>query len=191
MMRKVQLAVLLTFVLFSLSGCGNIADDYDESTLIVKKNGSLQEVAVENFEGSSVNAEDLTTYIEEQIADYNDENGKKCVKQKSIDTEDMSNVKLVLAYHDMECYNGFNSLTCSLGTFEELEGELKGDFTSAEDKKVKLADLEGTDKAKVLVFSEKTNVVIDGEILYYNNEVEMKDEVVTTSGEGDAVIIFK
>ena len=39
--------------------------------------------------------------------------------------------------------------------------------------------------------SEKTDVVVDGDILYYNKEVSVKDGVATTTGKNDAIIIFK
>ena len=47
------------------------------------------------------------------------------------------------------------------------------------------------ENAQVLILSEKQNVVVEGELLYYNEEVTMKDEILATTGENQAVIIFK
>lgn len=190
-MKKIQLVVLAMTMVSVLSGCGNYAKTYDKNTLIVKGNDSLVEVAVENFKDSPVKAEELTAYVEEQINTYNEENGK-VIKQKSIDTEDMSKVKLVLTYKDIESYNGFNLLDCTLDKYSEIKAsKLKTTYTSIEGKKVKFEDLEDVKKAKVLMISEATDIAFKGKILYYNKEVTVKDGIATTSGDKVAIIIYK
>lgn len=192
MMKKIQLIFVTAMVMFTLSGCTNYAKEYDRNTLVVKGNDSLVEIAVEDFKDSSVKAEELSAYIKEQIEAYNTEHGKNMVKNKSIDTEDMSKVKLVLTYKDMESYNGFNLLECTLDDFSNIkESDLKGTFTSADGKSVKAADMENTKKAKVLILSEAADVVVNGDILYYNKEVTVKDGVASASGEENAIIIYK
>lgn len=191
MMKRFQI-IMMSLLLCMLSGCTNYAKKYDENTLVVKRNGSLMEIAVENFAESSINADDLASYIDEQIDAYNEDQEQKLIKNKSIDTEDMSNVRLVLTYKDMESYNGFNLLDCVLDDFSNVGADqLKGTFKSLSGESVKVSDMEDMDKAKVLIFSEATNVVVKGDILYYNEEVTVTDDVVTTTGEGNAIIIFK
>lgn len=191
-MKKFQVVLLVLTVMFCLCGCTNYAKEYNKNTLVVKKNGSLVEVAIENFKGSSVKEEDLTSYVEEQITEYNEVAGKKNVKEVSMDTEDMSKVKLVLKYKDMDSYNGFNSLNCTYADFSDVkESELTGSFKNAEGKSVKASDITDAEKAKVLIISEKTNVVVSGDILYYNDEVKMKDDIISASGDDNAIIIFK
>lgn len=191
MMKKFPI-IMMALLLCMLSGCTNYAKKYDENTLLVKKNGSLVEIAVENFADSSVNAEDLSSYINEQIDAYNDEQGQKLVKNSSIDTEDMNHVKLVITYKDMDSYNGFNLLDCVLDDFSNVEIEkLKGTFQSLSGESANVSDMEDTDKAKVLIFSEAANVVVNGDILYYNEEVTVTDDVAITTGKSDAIIIFK
>lgn len=191
-MKKIQMIVIVGVLLGTLTGCTNYAKEYNKNTVVIKGNGSLVEVAVEDFKDSSIKEEDLNTYIDEQITTYNEEAGKKKVKKKSIDTEDMSKVKLVLTYKDIESFNGFNALNCTLKDFSDVkESEFKGTFKSADNKSVKAADMEETDKATVFIISEATNVVVNGDILYYNGEVKVKDNVATTSGKDDAIIIYK
>lgn len=190
-MKKLAFAAIAVTMICVLSGCTNYAKKYDKSTVIVKKNYSIVEVAVENFEDSSVKAEDLEDYVKEQVQMYNDENGNK-IKRKSIDTENMNKVKLVLTYKDIESFNGFNLQECKLGDFSDMkESELKGSYTSAEGKNVKYKDLKDVDKASVFIVPEATEVVVSGDILYYNKEATVKDGVVTTTGKDNAIIIFK
>lgn len=191
-MRKIQRITIAMGMLFILTGCSNYAKEYDKNTLVVKGNDSLVEISVEDFKDSSVSAENLTSYVEEQITTYNTEAGKKMVQQKSIDTEDMSKVKLVLSYKDIDSYNGFNVLDCVLCDYTEAEDSLlKGSFSSADGESVKAANMENTEKAKLLAISEQTDVVINGDILYYNKEVKVKDGLASTSGKGMAVIIYR
>lgn len=191
-MKKIGLVLCFVLLMSVMTGCTDYAEEYDKNTLVVKGDGSLVEVAVEDFSESSVTAMDLTAYIEKQIDTYNTEQDDEVVKNVTFLTEDMSKVKLVLEYENIDSYNGFNLLDCALADFSELEeNELKGSFTSANGDSVKVSKMEGTKKAKVLVMSQATDVVVDGDILYYNKEVTVKDGVATTSGEDDAIIIFK
>lgn len=192
MMKKILLVLSMVLVLGALMGCTDYAEEYDKNTLVVKGNGSLIEVAVEDFSESSVTPEGLSVYITEQIDEYNDAQGKDMVERDDLVTDDMSKVKLVLKYKDMDSYNGFNLLDCTLADFSDVdEKDLKGTFTSADGKSVKVGKMEGTKKAKVLIMSEKTNIILDGNVLYYNKEVSVKDGVVTTTGKGNAIVIFK
>ncbi|MBE5942871.1 MAG: hypothetical protein E7264_10085 [Lachnospiraceae bacterium] len=191
-MKKITYILSVVFLLGLMTGCANYAEDYDRNTLIVKKNGSLIEVAVEDFSKTSVKADALSVYITEQIDNFNEKQDKKVVKNKDLLTEDMSKVKLVLEYKDIDGYNGFNLLECKLTDFADVdEKELKGTFTSADGKSVKVGKMEDTKGAKVLMISEKTDVILPGDILYYNKEVSMKKGVASASGKGNAIIIYK
>ena len=192
-MRKIKLAIVFVLAVSCLTGCASDAKKYDKNTIIVKRNGAVEEVAIEDYTDSSVQAEDLKTYIEEQITSYNDENGKNSVKKQSLNTEDMSKAKLVLAYKNMEDFDGFNNLECSFADVDEVkESDLTGTFKSAEDdKSAEKTEILETKKAKVLTLSEKTNVVVKGTLLYYNDQVTVKDDVISTTGKENAIIIFK
>ena len=135
-MRKIRLAIIFVLAVGCLTGCASDAKKYDTNTIIVKKSGAVEEVAVEDYSDSSVKAEDLKTYIEEQITAYNDENGKNAVKRQSLNTEDMSKAKLLLSYKSMNDFNEFNSLECSFADVADVkESDLSGSYKSAEDNK--------------------------------------------------------
>lgn len=191
MMKKMQMMLGLILVMAVLTGCSDYAKTYDKNTIVVNGNGSIVEIAVENFKDTSVTPENLEIYIMEQIESYNSGQEKDMVKSESLSVEDMSNVKLVLSYKDIETYNGFNLLECALDDFSEVGEDLEGTFTSIDGESVKVSEMENTKKAQVLVMSEATDVVVKGDILYYNEEVSVKDDVATTTGEENAIIIFK
>ncbi len=191
-MKKMNFMIIAVIMMCVLSGCANYANKYDKNTIIIKKNNSIVEVAVENFKDSSVKEEELISYIEDQIKSYNDENGKGKVTKKSINTEDMSKVKLVLAYKNIESFNSFNLQECRLDALSNIKkSELKGSYTSAEGKKVEYEDLKDVDKANVFIVSEAADIVVSGDVLYYSEEASLKDGIVTTTGKDNVVIIFK
>ena len=106
--------------------------------------------------------------------------------------EDDGTAKLTLQYQDIDSFNQFNLLQYRLENFSDIEEKtLKGTYTSSDGEKTKYADLQSVENAQVLILSEKQNVVVEGELLYYNEEVTMKDEILATTGENQAVIIFK
>lgn len=192
-MKKIWLGMMIVWMVGCLAGCAREAGKYNKNTLLIKKNGSIVEIAVEDYKDSSVKAEDLKTYIDEQISDYNDEQGKKVVRNESLNTEDMSKVKLVLSYKGMEDYNGFNNLDCILKNADACEEkDMTGTYKSVEDgKSAKVSDILATKKAKVLSVSEKTDVVVKGDILYYNDQVKVKDGIASTTGKENAIIVYK
>lgn len=191
-MKRVSVAFTMALTVLLCTGCTNYAKEYDNNTIIVNKNGSIVEVAKEDYKGTDVSAEELERYIDEQVNLYNEECGSKCIKKKALLTEDMSKTKLVLKYSSVEDYNGFNSLECILCDYEDAKDDiLKGSFCNAQGESVTSDKFENTDKAKVLVISEATDLVFPKEILYYNKEVKIEKGVITSSGKEDAIVIFK
>ena len=190
-MKKLQIMTALICMLGLMTGCDNYEKQYDSNTLVVKRNGSVVEISVEDFKDSTVDAGGITAYVEDQIDTYNETSDSE-IKMKSINTDDMSHVKLVLSYKDIDSYDAFNLLDYTLVDIADVnEADLKGSFTSADDIKTSPADIMSEEKAQVLSVTEATDVVVKGDILYYNDEVTVKDGVATTSGNKVAVIVFK
>lgn len=190
-MDRICEMVMMVLLVSLLTGCGSVAKDYHENTLIINRNDSVIEVAVEDFQNSQVKQEELETYIKGQIDAYNETNGKK-IRMQSMDCEDLSQVRLVLSYTDMDSYNGFNEQNCVLKEYADVEvGSLKGTYTSPEGTQIKMEELGELNNARVLMVEESIDIVIKGEILYFNEEISVKDQIATSTGNGTAVIIFK
>ncbi|MGN0438404.1 MAG: hypothetical protein ACI4F4_07750 [Lachnospiraceae bacterium] len=191
-MKKLRILILPMILVCLCCGCTNYAEEYSQNTLIVKGNGSLVEVSVDNYKDTNIKAEELNQYIDDQISTYNEENGKGSVKKKKLLMEDMSEIKLVMTYKNIDCYNGFNSYECVLANYEEVDKALlSGAFTDMDGKAVKKDEFKDVEKAKVLVVSEPIDVVINKDVLYYNKNVSIKKGVITTTGKGNGVIIYK
>ena len=191
MNKKLYVLICLLAFPFLITGCTNYAKQYDSNTLVVSRNGSLVEISVEDFKEAAVGADNISAYVEEQVDNYNNNAGNK-IKVKSINTDNLEHVKLVLSYKDIESYDEFNLLEYSLKDISDVkEEDLTGSYTSADEKKTNPSDIIAEEKGKILTISEATDVVIKGSIMYYNGEVTVKDGIATTSGKNDAVIVFK
>lgn len=190
-MKKIKKLLGICLLAALLSGCGDITATYDKNTLIIKRNGSILEVAVEDLQNSGVSEEDINSYIVQQIKDYQDKSGKN-VNEMMIDASDLTKVRLVLEYEDMESYNGFNEANNRLISYQEAtDADLKGSYTSSSGEQVNVSGIEDVSKAKVLLVTDAVDIVVKGEILACNEEVTLSDDVATTSGNGTAVIVYK
>ena len=85
----------------------------------------------------------------------------------------------------------FNLLQDSLEDFSQAEPELvSGTFKDLKGNEVTPSELTDSE-TKVLVVKDATDIVIDGEILCYNEEVTMHEKIASSSGYSAAVIIFR
>ena len=79
-------AVVLTAVLM-LGGCEGLSaknakgPETEESCLYITKDGNLQWVSVETYEGGSYSKEELLDFASEKIKEYNEANGTESYKR--------------------------------------------------------------------------------------------------------------
>ena len=79
-------AVVLTAVLM-LGGCEGLSaknakgPETEESCLYITKDGNLQWVSVETYEGGSYSKEELLDFASEKIKEYNEANGTESSKE--------------------------------------------------------------------------------------------------------------
>lgn len=171
-----------------LTGCSGNMDTITVNTITIEKDGTIQDISVEDFSDGNYNMANLEEFINTEISDYNSKAGEGSIVLDSIQT-DSSLIKLQLSYADMEDYNAFNHTEYEYSNFEEAA--LTGDFTSAADgSTVKAADINDTGM-KVLKIGDATNIICKGKVLYYNSYVTEENGTFSASGEGTAVIVLK
>ena len=186
-MKKSKWIVGAIMMAFFLTGCSNVEQDATCNTLIVNGDSTLIDVSVEDYTGITYDEEELKSFINDAIDEYNSDS-ENAVKLKSF-TNDNDNIKLVMSYASIDDYNAFNQTEYILDDAERIA--LDGSFTTADGKSIEAADLE-LSNAKALVLYDATNVVLDGTLLYYNEEVTVSDtDALTVSGEDTAIIIYQ
>lgn len=184
--RLLITGIMLSAVL--LSGCTGGVDSITTNTMTIHKDGSIEDVSVEDFSDGDYEMTALEQFITDEVNDYNTEYGEDSIVIKSLQTEN-SLAKVQLTYEDMEDYNAFNHTEYRLQEASEagLSGEL---IAAADETAVKASDIELTG-LKVLQVSDAMEIVCKGKVQYYNSYVTQVNGTFTANGEGTAVIVFK
>ncbi|MEG0963345.1 MAG: hypothetical protein RR139_11680 [Lachnospiraceae bacterium] len=173
-----------------LTACGtSLKADCD--TVYVKKNGTVIGAAVEEFEKDYYDADELKTFIEDEVAQYQKEHEKKSVKIHEFSVKDKT-AKLFIKFKGYKDYQDFNNVTLFTGTVPQALAagyDFATEFRKVKD--TKLGDTVDNSKIlssddKVVVLSEKIDVKVDGTIKYVssaNVKIKSKDLVSLQSQE--------
>ena len=172
-----------------LTGCGKSLEA-DRDTVYVQKKGTVTSAAISDFDKDYYDEEELKKYVDERVADYQEQHGEDSVSIDKFSVEE-GVAKLYINYKGYEEYQDFNEVTLFSGTVPQAlaEGfdfnteftEIKGGEAAGTVSKDKITDTD----AKVININKKVDVKVDGTILYVSGEntsVKGKD---TASMAGD------
>lgn len=196
-MRLKKLFVMGLVASCLLAGCKNAtkltAGEIKTSTLSVDKKGNVQVAMVESFEQAYYQEDELKTYLEGILADYN-ENSESEVKMSSFLVEN-GIASAVFSYPSIEDYQNLNEVSASYLSVSEAKDQLPDVLLSAKDgaqtQKETILSEEKATKYKVLILSESYDVVVEGTILYYSNAQMLTDSSLhTNAAEGDSSVII-
>lgn len=196
-MKKKGLVCLLLTCLF-LTGCsknpGLKAEELTADTLYISKDGSIVSGIVESFDKEYYVKEELESFIEEEIEDYNSQSEKDRIKLSSLAIEEKGQARMVIRYASIEDYAAVNKNQASLLSFEEAyaQGLLPDTMKNmADGSSTSLESIKAEAQNKVAIITEEYDVILDGTVLYYQNCAAKSTESVHTSGTETSIIIFK
>lgn len=167
-----------------MTGCGKSLEA-DRDTVYVQKKGSVTSAAIADFDKDYYDEEELKKYVDERVADYQEQHGEDSVSIDKFSVEE-GVAKLYINYKGYEEYQDFNEVTLFSGTVPQAlaEGfdfnteftEIKGGEAAGTVSKDKITDTD----AKVIILSEKVDVKVDGTIQYVSSQyttIKAKDTV--------------
>lgn len=195
-MRKwLSLMLMISCVLFSLTGCGAAAPE--RTTVEVKKNGHVTHTIVEDFTESYYDLEGLKDTIEEACEAYNGTMGSELVTLEEAEVED-GVLTAVMDYRSASAYAGFNRQALFTGTVKEAYDagyDLNQTLYSAQEDGgiIGKEGLLNLPKAHILVIREAIDVRVWDKVLYHSDDVIRQDDgslTVTDSGKL-SFIVFK
>ena len=127
---KKTLRLLLVFTLIlSLCACGkekeekpeyirpDIFEGYDETTLVLKSDGSILEIVIEDYNAAGIDYSDVKQYIEGQIDSANSASGTNTISLAGF-TDEAGIVRVAIEYTDINSYNTFNGLDTVLTAYD-------------------------------------------------------------------------
>ena len=185
-----------------LGACGGKLD-VQENTIALQRNGKILEAAVESFDQSYYDQEELNTYVQNAVDDYTTEHGKKSVSVTDSKVEEKK-AYLTLQYENTETFSDFTGIECFSGSIVEAQSagyDFNLDFYpvtdgKADTKTVKGSTLLDDDNLKVLIVKENSDLIVPGKIAYVSTEgteVTSEKQVNVTQKEQDtdeAVLVY-
>lgn len=185
-----------------LGACG-VKLDVQENTIALQRNGKILEAAVESFDQSYYDQEELDTYVQNAVDDYTAEHGKKSVSVTDSKVEEKK-AYLTLQYENAETFSDFTGIECFSGSIVEAQSagyDFDLDFYpvtdgKADTKTVKGSTLLDDDDLKVLIVKENSDLIVPGKIAYVSTEgteVTSEKQVNVTQKEQDtdeAVLVY-
>mgnify|MGYP006893909294 FL=1 len=185
-----------------LGACGTKLD-VQENTIALQRNGKILEAAVESFDQSYYDQEELNTYVQNAVDDYTAEHGKKSVSVTDSKVEEKK-AYLTLQYENAETFTDFTGIECFSGSIVEAQSagyDFDLDFYpvtdgKADTKTVKGSTLLDDDDLKVLIVKENSDLIVPGKIAYVSTEgteVTSEKQVNVTQKEQDtdeAVLVY-
>lgn len=177
-----------------LGACGAKLD-VQENTIALQRNGKILEAAVESFDQSYYDQEELNTYVQNVVDDYTAEHGKKSVSVTDSKVEEKK-AYLTLQYENAETFSDFTGIECFNGSIVEAQSagyDFDLDFYpvtdgKADTKTVKGSTLLDDDDLKVLIVKENSDLIVPGKIAYVSTEgteVASEKQVNVTQKEQD------
>lgn len=177
-----------------LAGCGSKLN-VDKNTIALQKNGKVLEAAVEEFDRSYYDEEELESYIDDAVEEYTSENGKKKVAVTDFKVEE-EKAYLTLKYESADVFSDFTGTECFSGDLMEAQTagyDFDVDFRAVKDGKagddpVSSAEVLDDDDLKVLIVKGNSDIIVPGRIVYVSSEgaeVSAKDKVAVQPKEND------
>lgn len=185
-----------------LGACGTKLD-VQENTIALQKSGKVLEAAVESFDQSYYDEEELNTYVQKAVEAYTQEYGKKSVSVTDSKVEEKK-AYLTLQYEDAETFSDFSGVECFSGSIVEAQAagyDFDLDFYpvtegKADKKSVKGSTLLKEDDLKVLIVKANSDLIVPGKIVYVSadgTEVTSEKQVNVTQKNQDtdeAVLVY-
>ena len=193
--KRYLCAVLMIFVLVMITGCGkkeqkveNVIGDICDNSIIIQDDGSIREIACQDFSSPEYDISGLKAEIENQVSDYCGKHSNNAVKFLEY-KEETGFVRVALDYKSIEDYNSFNGTSYIVGDMIGLDSAapIKG----VDGIETTIGDVL-QNGYKAISVDGALNLTINGEVLYYNSHVTLiSGNNVQTDGTGDAIIIYK
>lgn len=180
-----------------LGGCGG-ADDVDTTTVVIKKDGTIEENIITDFDKDYYSVGGLEQMLNEQIARYNQSAGEGTVKLDSVtEREDGSSVKTKIIYKGDEDYSQIHNQVFFNGTVSEAydEGRIFAPVINQETgATLSEADILELGDKKIVISEEAVNISVSGKITHISEGITLLDKktaVLPDDGEKLSYIIYE
>lgn len=198
-MRKcLALMLVIAGIAMSLTGCTSDDSAVTETTIEVKKNGSVVHTIVEDFSEDYYELEDLRTTIQSACDTYNGRAGRDTVTVGSLE-ESEGVLTAVMNYKSTSAYAEFNKQALFAGTIKDAYNagyDLDVTLFPAQeaDTPVEKEELLAMGEKHIVILREAVDVMVWNKILYFSDSVirtNNKKMVTVTDDSKLTYIVFE
>ncbi|MCD8046084.1 MAG: hypothetical protein LUE90_05520 [Clostridiales bacterium] len=210
MKKKAAVLCVAAVSLGLLASCGSTS--VTENTVELKKNGKVIEYTVEDFSASYYDADELTEFVDAQVASYL-EDSDATVKVTKNEVEEQT-AWVTIEYDSTDTYADFTGTACFSGSVVQAQAagyDFDGNFVSADDEigeEEESSVIEGTvseasylsgseileqDDLKVLIVDTAVDVIVPGTVRYVSADtaaITGKSTVTTTAETNSDVLVY-
>ena len=204
---KIYILAIITLII-TLTGCSKetslitvekesdkviVSEDIDKNTIVVKEDGRLQVAVIEDFDKEYYDIEELKSFINEEINNYNSKNGQESIMFDAAEMRD-NKVIVVQTYRDIEHYLTYNNIEGSLLSVTDARQDkeaLPDTFYNSRGKSVSIEKALKKDKYMIMNIKENTDIVVDGKIMYYHNGEFINSKTLQANDEEETIFIYK
>jgi hypothetical protein len=167
--------------------------DVNTNTMTVNEDGSILEIACQDFSGVTYDISGLEDTIKSEIEDYRTKNGETddnaSVELLQYENED-GFVRAAIRYSNLDSYNRFNNTSYTDGSASDVAADMK--LTDLGGNEVVLSDVIN-DGFRAFTIDGDYTLTVNGSVLYYNSNAVKGSggSTVVTDGLGTAVIIYQ
>ncbi|MCR5657625.1 MAG: hypothetical protein K6G06_09210 [Butyrivibrio sp.] len=187
----------IVILLMLSAGCGfgtNISK-MDSSTISISKDGTVDNLIVEDFDEGLYNIDELKEMTDQEVSSYNQANGDDAVLVKDIKL-DNGKVRMEMTFKTAEDYAGFTyeKLTYGAVSSAKLSGQSIVNLVDADGNAVSPEVIDELSEEHIIVTTNKDKMVLPYKVKYVSTGVVIeKNNIVDLSqvGEdGEALIIL-
>lgn len=216
MKKKAAVLLIASAVLAAAGGCSSTS--VSTNTVELQKDGSIMEYTIEDFGLSYYDADELESFIDEQIESWLDENEGE-ITIKTSEVEDGTAI-LTLKYDSADTFASFSGVECFSGSIlaarsagytfdteflsaEDADGSSdsgstqdEGSLSAEEEDSAILYSAEAVmaqDDLNVLIIGEAVDIIVPGTIAYVSAdyvEVTGSKTATVSAGSEDAIGTF-
>jgi len=182
---KKKAAVLLGL----LASCGSTS--VTENTVELKKNGKVIEYTVEDFSASYYDADELTEFVDAQVASYL-EDSDATVKVTKNEVEEQT-AWVTIEYDSTDTYADFTGTACFSGSVVQAQAagyDFDVNFVSADDEP---GEEEESSVLTGLIGGTAVDVIVPGTVRYVSADtaaITGKSTVTTTADSNSDVLVY-
>jgi len=188
------LTVIVTALLVTACTAGIDISRLTENTVVVTREGEIAEISIEDFRESYYSFDDLTAFVNDIVDGFNNDHtdSQPAITLRTME-ETAEKARVEMLFTDAKIYEAFHGIifmSTDIPGLSEAARTLTY-ITRDNGEEIDVFSLKDSDKYKAIITDSALNLMVEGKIDYYSNNIELIDKNHVKTAEELSVIIYK